>query len=235
VNYFVAGKQKDQNDRILLTETHSETTKEAYRALRSNILNLQKNDDLKALMITSAVAGEGKTTTAINLAISLKQAGQKVLLVDSNLRNGAVAERLKLIKDQKGFSDYIKDKRELSSFITQAESYENLDVMTSGTIHQLTSDDLSANVLQSFFITLKESYDWVIVDTAPASVSDTLLMSKYVDGVLLCIRQYASAQDEVKQTVRNLKNAGADVIGTVMTRVDLQVEDQVKRLYSKQS
>jgi capsular exopolysaccharide synthesis family protein len=234
MNYFVAGKQKDQNEHILLTETHSETTKEAYRALRSNILNLQKNDDLKVLMITSAVAGEGKTTTAINLAISLKQAGQKVLLVDGNLRNGTIAEKLKLTKDQKGFSDYIKEKSELSSFITQALNYENLDVMTSGNIHQLTSDDLSVDLLQSFFKALIESYDWIIVDTAPASASDTLLMSKYVDGVLLCVRQYASAQDEVKQTVRNLKNAGADVIGTVMTRVDLQVEDQVKRLYVKQ-
>ena len=182
----------------------------------------------------SAVAEEGKTTTAINLAISLKQAGQKVLLIDSNLRNDAVAERLKLTKDQKGFSDYIKEKSELSSLIIQAENYENLDVITSGTIHQLTSDDLSVDLLQSFFKTLRKSYDWVIVDTAPASFSNTLLMSKYVDGVLLCVRQYASAQDEVKQTVRNLKNASADVIGTVMTRVDLQVEDQVKRLYAKQ-
>lgn len=234
MNYFVAGKQKDQNNHILLTEIHSETTKEAYRTFRSNILNLQQKDGLKVLMITSAVAGEGKTTTAINLAISLKQAGQRVLLVDSNLRNGTVAERLKLTKDQKGFSDYIKDKSELSSLITQAENYENLDVMTSGTIHQLTADDLSVDLLQPFFKMLKKSYDWVIVDTSPASVSDTLLMSKYVDGVLLCVRQYASAQDEVKQTVRNLKNAGADVIGTVMTRVDLQVEDQVKRLYAKQ-
>ena len=234
MNYFVAGKQKDQNNHILLTEIHSETTKEAYRTFRSNILNLQQKDGLKVLMITSAVAGEGKTKTAINLAISLKQAGQRVLLVDSNLRNGTVAERLKLTKDQKGFSDYIKDKSELSSLITQAENYENLDVMTSGTIHQLTADDLSVDLLQPFFKMLKKSYDWVIVDTSPASVSDTLLMSKYVDGVLLCVRQYASAQDEVKQTVRNLKNAGADVIGTVMTRVDLQVEDQVKRLYAKQ-
>lgn len=235
MNFFIAGRQKDQNDRILLTETHSKTTNEAYRTLRSNMLNLQQESDLKVLMVTSAVAGEGKTTTAINLAISLKQAGQKVLLVDGNLRNGVIAERLKLYNDQKGFSDFIKeDNVELESLITQAKNYENLAVLTNGTIHQLTSDELSIDLLQSFFEILKKSYDWVIVDTAPASVSDTLLMSKYVDGVLLCVRQYASAQDEVKQTVRNLKNAGARVIGTVMTRVDLQVEDQVKRLYRKQ-
>jgi succinoglycan biosynthesis transport protein ExoP len=235
VNYFVAGRQKDQNDHILLTETQSKTTKEAYRALRSNILNLQQKDGLKVLMITSAVAGEGKTTTAINLAISLKQAGQKVILVDGNFRSGVVAERLKLIKDQKGFSDYVKDKIALDALITQAENYENLDVIASGINHRLTSDDLSPDLLQHFFDALQQGYNWVIVDTAPASISDTLLMSKYVDGVLLCVRQYASAQDEVKQTVRNLRNAGANVIGTVMTRADLQVEDQVKRLYIKQA
>jgi capsular exopolysaccharide synthesis family protein len=234
VNFLIAGKQKDQNDHILLTETHSEITKEAYRALRSNMLNLQQKERLKTLMITSAVAGESKTTTAVNLAISLKQAGQKVLLVDGNLRNGVIAKRLKLKGDQKGFSDYIKNTIELDSLITQAVNYNNLDVVTSGTIHQLTSDDLLSDLLHSFFETIRKSYDWVIVDTAPASVSDTLLMSKYVDGVLLCVRQYASPQDEVKQTVRNLKNAGAKVVGVVMTRVDLQVEDQLKRLYLKQ-
>jgi succinoglycan biosynthesis transport protein ExoP len=234
VNFLIAGKQKDQNNKILLNENSSETMKEAYRTLRSNLLNLQQKSNLKTLMITSAVAEEGKTTTAINLALSLKQAGQKVLLIDANFRKGNIAWRLQLSKDQKGLSNYIKDELDFNSLIVQTENFDNLDVLVNGTVHNLTSDDLSSNSIQVCFNALKKSYDWIIIDTAPASISDTLLMSKYVDGVLLCIRQYASAQDEVKQTVRNLKNAGAKVIGTVMTRVDLQVEDQVKRLYTKQ-
>lgn len=234
MNFLIAGKQKDQNNKILLNENSSETMKEAYRTLRSNLLNLQQKSNLKTLMITSAVAEEGKTTTAINLALSLKQAGQKVLLIDANFRKGNIAWRLQLSKDQKGLSNYIKDELDFNSLIVQTENFDNLDVLVNGTVHNLTSDDLSSNSIQVCFNALKKSYDWIIIDTAPASVSDTLLMSKYVDGVLLCVRQYASAQDEVKQTVRNLKNAGADVIGTVMTRVDLQVEDQVKRLYAKQ-
>ncbi len=234
MNFLIAGKQKDQNNKILLNENSSETMKEAYRTLRSNLLNLQQKSNLKTLMITSAVAEEGKTTTAINLALSLKQAGQKVLLIDANFRKGNIAWRLQLSKDQKGLSNYIKDELDFNSLIVQTENFDNLDVLVNGTVHNLTSDDLSSNSIQVCFNALKKSYDWIIIDTAPASISDTLLMSKYVDGVLLCIRQYASAQDEVKQTVRNLKNAGAKVIGTVMTRVDLQVEDQVKRLYTKQ-
>lgn len=234
MNFLIAGKQKDQNNKILLNENSSETMKEAYRTLRSNLLNLQQKSNLKTLMITSAVAEEGKTTTAINLALSLKQAGQKVLLIDANFRKGNIAWRLQLSKDQKGLSNYIKDELDFNSLIVQTENFDNLDVLMNGTVHNLTSDDLSSNSIQVCFNALKKSYDWIIIDTAPASISDTLLMSKYVDGVLLCIRQYASAQDEVKQTVRNLKNAGAKVIGTVMTRVDLQVEDQVKRLYTKQ-
>lgn len=234
MNFLIAGKQKDQNNKILLNENSSETMKEAYRTLRSNLLNLQQKSNLKTLMITSAVAEEGKTTTAINLALSLKQAGQKVLLIDANFRKGNIAWRLQLSKDQKGLSNYIKDELDFNSLIVQTENFDNLDVLVNGTVHNLTSDDLSSNSIQVCFNALKKSYDWIIIDTAPASISDTLLMSKYVDGVLLCIRQYASAQYEVKQTVRNLKNAGAKVIGTVMTRVDLQVEDQVKRLYTKQ-
>jgi capsular exopolysaccharide synthesis family protein len=234
VNLLIAGKQRDHDHNILLTEICSETIIEAYRTLRSNLLNLQQKSELKTLMVTSAVAEEGKTATAINLALSLKQAGQNVLLMDANLRKSNIADKLKLSKDQKGFSDGLKSQMNFSSFIIQAKNFENLDVLVSGTIHDLTSDDLSSDWLKSCFSELKKSYDWIIVDTAPASISDTLLMSEYVDGVLLCVRQYASAQDEVKQTVRNLKNAGANVFGTVMTRVDLQVEDQVKRLYTKQ-
>lgn len=234
MNFFIAGKQKDQKDNILLPETCSETTIEAYRTFRSNLLNLQQQDALKILMLTSAVAGEGKTTTAINLAYSFKQAGQKVILVDGNLRNGVIAERLNISSDQRGLSNYFKSKKELDSLIVQAECLEGIDILVNGTIYSLTSDDLSTGTIQACFNTLKKFYDWVIVDTAPASVSDTLLMSKYVDGVLLCIRQYVSAQDEVKQTVHNLKNAGANVVGTIMTRVDLEVEDQIKRLYTKQ-
>lgn len=234
MNFFIAGRQKDQNDNILLPETCSETLIEAYRTFRSNLLNLQQQDALKTLMITSAVAKEGKTTTAINLAYSLKQTGQKVLLVDGNLRNGVIAARLKISKDQRGLSNYFNSQIDLDSLIVQVEYLDGLDILINGTIHNLTSDDLSTGRIQTCLDTLKKCYDWVIVDTAPASVSDTLLMSKYVDGVLLCVRQYASAQDEVKQSVRNLKNAGANVVGTVMTRVDLEVEDRVKRLYMKQ-
>ncbi|MGN0194666.1 MAG: hypothetical protein ACI39G_06120, partial [Pseudoramibacter sp.] len=81
---------------------------------------------------------------------------------------------------------------------------------------------------------LKGDYDWVVIDSAPASFSDTLLMASVVDGILLCIRQYASAQDEVKQALLQLQNAGGSIVGTVMTRVDLKVEDTAKRLYTKQ-
>jgi capsular exopolysaccharide synthesis family protein len=234
MSFIIAGKQKDRNDHILLPDIQSKTTIESYRVLRSNLLNIQKKQGIKTLLVTSAVAGEGKTTTAINLAMSLKQAGQKVLLVDGSFRKGNIAERLGFSQENQGLTDVLKREASLASAVAIAEKYDDLAVLPKGTSDEFTSDDMDLAKLTEVFNELKAEYDWVIVDSAPASFSDTALMAGAADGILLCIRQYASAQDEVKQAVRQLENAGGQVVGTVMTRVDLKVEDTAKRLYSKQ-
>ena len=234
MNFMIAGKQKDRNDHILLPDIQSETIVEAYRVLRSNLLTIQQKQEIKTLLMTSAVAGEGKTTTAINLALSLTQAGQKVVLVDGNFRTGNVAERLNLPQEQAGLINLLKGETDLVPAVVSAEKYDALKVLPKGTSADFTSDDISLDSLTKILSELKGDYEWVIIDSAPASCSDTLLMAGAVDGVLLCIRQYASAQDEVKQALLQLQNAGGNVIGTAMTRVDLKVEDTAKRLYAKQ-
>ncbi len=234
MNFMIAGKQKDRNDHILLPDIQSETIVEAYRVLRSNLLTLQQKQGIKTLLVTSAVAGEGKTTTAINLALSLKQAGQKVILVDGNFRKGSVAENLDIPKEQAGLINVLKGETDLASAVVSAEKYDALKVLPKGTSTDFISDDISLDSLTTILSELKGDYDWVIIDSAPASFSDTLMMAGAADGILICIRQYASAQDEVKQALLQLQNAGGNVVGTVMTRVDLKVEDTAKRLYAKQ-
>lgn len=234
MNFMIAGKQKDRNDHILLPDIQSETIVEAYRVLRSNLLTLQQKQGIKTILVTSAVAGEGKTTTAINLALSLKQAGQKVILVDGNFRRGNIAERLDFPKEQQGLINVLKGEIALTSAIVSAGKVEDLKILPKGISESFTSDAIDFEKLNGILNELKADYDWVVMDSAPASFSDTLMMAGAVDGVLLCIRQYASAQDEVKQALLQLQNAGGNVIGTAMTRVDLKVEDTAKRLYAKQ-
>lgn len=234
MNFMIAGKQKDRNDHILLPDIQSETIVEAYRVLRSNLLTLQQKQGIKTILVTSAVAGEGKTTTAINLALSLKQAGQKVILVDGNFRRGNIAERLDFSKEQQGLINVLKGEIALTSAIVSAGKVEDLKILPKGIFESFTSDAIDFEKLNGILNELKADYDWVVMDSAPASFSDTLMMAGAVDGVLLCIRQYASAQDEVKQALLQLQNAGGNVIGTAMTRVDLKVEDTAKRLYAKQ-
>lgn len=234
MNLIIAGKQKDRNDHILLPDIQSETIIEAYRVLRTNLLTIQQKQGIKTLLLTSSVAGEGNTTTAINLALSLKQAGQKVILVDGNFRRGNIAERLDFPKEQQGLINVLKGEIALTSAIVSAGKVEDLKILPKGISESFTSDDIDFEKLNGILNELKADYDWVVMDSAPASFSDTLMMAGAVDGVLLCIRQYASAQDEVKQALLQLQNAGGNVIGTAMTRVDLKVEDTVKRLYAKQ-
>lgn len=234
MNLIIAGKQKDRNDHILLPDIQSETIIEAYRVLRTNLLTIQQKQGIKTLLLTSSVAGEGNTTTAINLALSLKQAGQKVILVDGNFRRGNIAERLDFPKEQQGLINVLKGEIALTSAIVSAGKVENLKILPKGISESFTSDAIDFKKLNGILNELKADYDWVVMDSAPASFSDTLMMAGAVDGVLLCIRQYASAQDEVKQALLQLQNAGGNVIGTAMTRVDLKVEDTAKRLYAKQ-
>ena len=174
------------NDRSIIAES--------FRILTTNLQYLlakfkNKNHGI-VIMVTSSIKGEGKTFTAVNLAMTLAFLSKKVLLIGADLRNPKLSSYFKTDLSTSGLSDYlVNDNLYLKNLITQSIVNPQLDLLTSGTIPPNPFELLKLDKLANMFFELKEMYDYIIVDTAPSMiVGDTFLITKYSDLVLYMVR-----------------------------------------------
>ena len=174
------------NDRSILGES--------FRILRTNltyIFPLQKDKTAQTIMITSTIKGEGKTFTAINLAISFSIMNKKVLLIGADMRNPQLHTYLNTKKNQKGLQDYLHDMSVDWQNIINKNILDNpnLDIILSGTIPPNPAELLSNGRLETLISEAKNQYDYVIIDTPPTLlVTDTLIISHMVDSTLYVVR-----------------------------------------------
>ena len=195
------------------------TSAEGFRMLRTGLSFVGVSADLKSILVTSAVAGEGKSTTSINLARALVEAGKRVCLVDADLRRPQIGKRLGLNGDI-GLSSSFGKRAEISTFIQPSE-YAGLDVLTSGSIPPNPSELLSSSEAFELLRTLEELYDCVIVDSAPIlAVADSVALSRAVDGSVLVVRSRVSRYDQLARAIDQLEAAGSRLAGLVLTDVE---------------
>lgn len=209
------------SQRQLLIKNDNFAVKEAYKTLRTNVRFCLQGTGCKRICITSAMAGEGKSITFLNLAISIAEAGQKVLLIDADLRRPAVA-RLTGKKAIPGLSNV------LAGLVTADEAvrkeiYPNLDIIFSGDIPPNPSELLGTENFQNLIEEMAQRYEYILIDAPPVNVvSDACIIANCVDGVLILVRQDRSRKDAVVQAVNNLKLTGARVLGFVLNGVRLE-------------
>ncbi|TVZ26034.1 capsular exopolysaccharide synthesis family protein [Gillisia sp. Hel_I_86] len=178
----------------IITENDRSVLSESFRILHTNLqyllVNAGNDTDANVLFVTSTVKGEGKTFIAFNLALTLANSGKKVLIMGADLRNPQLQRYEEDFKTNRGISDYLVNKElELKSLIKTSETHENLDLLASGSIPPNPSELWRTNKSETLFASLKENYDYVVVDTAPVMlVTDTFLISKYADLVLYVTR-----------------------------------------------
>ena len=202
---------------IFLEDVNSEFA-ESIRTLRTLLVaRFQKH---KSFLITSTYSGEGKTTIALNLALAFSKIG-KVILVETDIRRPSV---LNLINkdDQKkaGFSDLIQNQVEFSKTILNIPG-SDIDLMTSGSRRSDLTDLTTPAKLKEFFDHLKESYDYVVLDTPPVQpVSDTLFIGQATDHNLLIARSKFTKLAGIKSAVKKLKNVNVDVDGLIFNDLD---------------
>lgn len=191
---------------------------EAYRSLRSNIEYSSFDDEYRAIVVTSSVPGEGKSTTSGNLALSLAQSGNKVLLVDCDMRKPSIHKKFK-ISNMSGTAELLLRKE---SFEDVANFYnENLTIITAGKIPPNPSEMLSSRAMTAFIKEMKKEFKYIILDTPPLqAVTDAQVLSTKVDGVLLIIRAGSTKRDAVLNSVDLIKKVQGKVIGTVLNGVD---------------
>ena len=191
---------------------------EAYRVIRTSIQFAQAGKELKTLAVTSCMPNEGKSMTAANLAVVLTQAGKSVLLLDCDMRNPTVHKNFGL-SNKLGLSSCISMDTPLSAAV-QATKVDNLYALTSGVIPPNPSELLGSEQMKNVLQRAKEQYDYVLIDTPPVMpVTDALIVSRFVDGMILVIAS-AEVKVEMARDVKNqLVNAGANILGVVLNKV----------------
>jgi len=189
---------------------------EAYRSLRTALL-LSTATELRALAVTSAVPGEGKTSTAVNLAVVFAQLGRRVLLVDGDLRKPRLAEVFERT-GRAGLVDFLTHAAELEAIVTPTD-VPNLALVPAGPIPPNPSELLGAVRFGEFVTWARSRFDLVLIDTAPTlAVADALLIGHHVDGLVLCLRAGKVERRDAAACVDRLRRSDVRLLGAVLNR-----------------
>lgn len=198
-----------RTEKMVKEEVHA---LEQYRVLRSRVLEILRSKNMRTLMVTSAVSGECKTTTSINLALALSQVqGIKVLLVDTDLRKSGVAEVLG-VPYTTGLQDYLHSPGRLSDLVLQLTS--SLSFVPSGGVDQNSAELLHSAAMFTFVNEVRNLYDIVIFDSPPLfPIADARVIANLMDAALFCVRVGSTSETVVMEAVTLIR---AKIIGTVL-------------------
>ena len=212
---------------------------EAYRNLRAELLLSRPAGPPRSLLVTSALSGEGKTLTALNTAIALAQMGTRVLVIDADLRHPQCHAVLKTPKGL-GLTEFLTGQRDLAEVI-QATRVDRLFFLSGGAIPPNPAELLGAKKMQAALSFLNHLYDYIVVDSPPLGlVSDALLLSSLVDGVMLVVNSQTTHYKAIQDAAARLDRVRAKVLGVVLNKVDAQSREYAEyyrryRAYYRQS
>lgn len=196
---------------------------EAYRMLRTSLLLSSAGNPPKTILITSSQPGEGKTTTAINTAISLANLGVSVLLIDGDLRRPAIHRQFKLTQPR-GLATYLSSNVAFDS-VVYAAPIPNLTLLPCGPIPPNPAELIASERMRELLRTAAQQYDHILIDSPPLmNVTDPAILATLVDGVILVVQAGRSTRDVVRRAKQDLRSVGAKIFGVVLNNVDLKRE-----------
>lgn len=212
----------------LLIHTDSRSSlAEAYRQLRTSILLSTAGHAPKSLLITSSLPSEGKTTTAVNTAISLAQTGASVLIIDSDMRRPRLHSVFN-ISNSEGLSTILSsdlDEKEVLD-IVQFDEAANLNLLPSGPVPPNPAELIGSEQMSNLLKILQKRFTHVVVDSPPiASFTDGVLIASMVDGVILVVHSGKSSRQVVRRSRQLLQDVGAKIFGVVLNNVNLRSQD----------
>jgi len=218
--FFKKQKNYEEPRLDIVTANSSFELKEAYNALVTKLLQFPIENKCKKIAVTSAIYGEGKTSVAINLAITLAAnlVDKKILLIDADMRSSHVASFLDLNSNVSGIglSDYLAEK--VADVNVIASPLPNLSVIPAGGASFNPSGLILSNKMSKLLSECEENFDYIIIDTPPATfVSDAILLSDRVDGYVISTRAKYSVISKIASVEQALTSAGATIFGMILT------------------
>ena len=224
---------KPSNEKLVMADVRQRITfaiVESYKNTRTNIINLMAKKNAKILAISSPNAAEGKSTTALNVAITISQLEKRVLIIDCDVHKPTIHKKLK-IDNNVGILDIILEKATVKEAIHKHNDY--LDVITCNTLPVKSTELLNTTKFDELLKELSEEYDYVIIDTPPINpVSDALVIAQKVDAVVLVVRAENTTHDAYKKAVKALDVLGVEVDGVIINGADPRPKGYYKSKYS---
>jgi len=205
---------------LVVLETPRSPAAEAYRTLRTSVLVAAAQQGVKTLMIVSAVAGEGKTTTAANLAVVLAQADKRVVLISADLRRPRLHEYFGLPSADRGLSEVLSGLRRPWESLRSGK-VENLWIMSSGKVSEQPTELLQSEAMRELLADQREVVDFILIDCPPVlAVADALVLVPMADGVLYVADARTTPRGAVIAARAQLDQVGAQVVGAVLNDVE---------------
>lgn len=224
-------KERKTHPAVDFQDLAQSSSAEAFRELRTNLQFLEVDHPPRVIVVTSAIPSEGKTTTAVNLAISLAEAGHHVALVEGDLRRPRVSKYLGLIGSV-GLSTVLAGQAKVDE-VLQPTRYEGLQAMASGPIPPNPSELLGSEASRAMLVELRSKFDYVIVDGAPLlPVTDSAVLTTHADGALLVTRYGHTKSNELTRAIGNLETIGAHVLGVVLALTPSKKGDMYSYSYN---
>lgn len=225
------------NKELIVQKDPKSPVSEVFRTLRTNIQFMNANKKLKTLLITSTFPGEGKSLVASNLAVTFAQAGNKVILIDADMRKGRQYKIFDALP-RPGLSNYLSgmdleegENPDISKYLQRTE-VNNLLIMTAGNIPPNPSELLVSDQMNKLLKDLKSVCDIVVIDGTPCElVTDSVILSRIVDSTVIVTAHKETKKDNLEKIVRNIKNVGGNLAGVVINKMPVSIKKYNENYY----
>jgi polysaccharide biosynthesis transport protein len=211
---------------LVVVRNHLSMIAESYRTIRTALMLSRAEHPPKVILLTSPSPNDGKTMTSVNLAIALAQGGQRVLLIDADLRKGR-CHKLVNVDGRHGLTEVLTGHRSLQESIQQT-TIGNFYLLPRGALPPNPTDLLMSQKMREVLRELRESFDFIVIDSPPViAVSDASILSALCDGVLLVLHGQKTTTPKARRAAERLESIGAPILGVILNGVDMRNPDYV--------
>lgn len=227
-------RRKDRNDyQLLINDDKYASFTQAFMMLSNIVHFISDKQNLKTIIVTSAIGGEGKTTIAVNMSLALEKMGKSVLLIDCDFRKSSIRKIFAIsTRSSPGIITLLKTNVDIDDCIVKHISGIHI-IPCVESVDDAIESSLSLR-FRYFLEEMKTRYDYIIIDTSPAYlVSDTASISGYADGTMLVVKQDYSSIKVISDTLLGLKKSGANVLGCVLNDINILSKSSYRSKYYK--